>query len=75
MQFLQNRTNVLKVLLLHLNLWYIIISNGQSIESLRGDNMNYKDEIIKMLNQIDNEKFLHYLYVLLKEMISKGVSD
>lgn len=37
--------------------------------------MNYKDEIIKMLNQIDNEKFLHYLYVLLKEMISKSVSD
>ena len=41
---------------------------------MRGDTMNYKIEIIKLLEQLDNEKFLAYLYTLVKEMVAKNPS-
>ena len=37
--------------------------------------IDYKSEIIKMLNQLDDERFLSYLYTLVKEMLSKRVSE
>ena len=33
--------------------------------------MNYKEEIIKLLERVENEVFLRYIYKLLKEMIAK----
>lgn len=32
----------------------------------------YKEEIIDLLQHIDNEKFLKYLYILISEMIAKS---
>ena len=37
--------------------------------------IDYKSEIIRMLNKLDDEKFLSYLYTLVKEMLAKSVSD
>lgn len=33
--------------------------------------MNYKEEIIKLLDMIGNETYLRYIYKLIKEMITK----
>lgn len=35
-------------------------------------NRKYKEEIIKLLNHIDDEKFIKYLYILISEMIAKS---
>lgn len=35
--------------------------------------MNYKKEIIQMLNQLNDERFIRYLYKLIKEMIAKSL--
>ena len=32
--------------------------------------MDYKSKIIKMLDSIDDEKHIRYLYILIKQMIS-----
>ena len=32
---------------------------------------NYKEMIMELLNEIDNEGFMKYLYVLIREMISR----
>ena len=31
----------------------------------------YKEKIIQLLNNVDNEAYLRYLYILLTEMLSK----
>ena len=33
---------------------------------------NYKDEIIKAVQKIEEEKFLRYLYILVNEMKTKS---
>ena len=39
---------------------------------MRGDTMeNYKAMITELLDEIDNENFMKYLYVLIKEMITR----
>lgn len=45
--------------------------------SMWGDNMsnNYKDEIIKLVQQINEERFLRYLYILINEMAKTQNSD
>lgn len=34
---------------------------------------NYKNEIIKAVQNIEEEKYLRYLYILIKEMLKKSV--
>ena len=34
--------------------------------------MDYKIEIINLIEQLDNQKFLRYLYTLVKEMVEKS---
>lgn len=34
---------------------------------------NFKTEIIKTVQKIEEEKFLRYLYILVKEMLNKSV--
>lgn len=31
--------------------------------------MNYKDETIKLIHRIENEKYLKYIYILLKAFL------
>ena len=33
---------------------------------------NYKDKIIQLVKEVNEEKFLRYLYILLTEMIAKN---
>jgi hypothetical protein len=35
--------------------------------------MEYKDEIIKMINKINDDRFLKFLYMLIKETVDRGV--
>ena len=35
-------------------------------------NRTYKKEKIELLNYIDDEKFIKYLYILISEMIAKS---
>lgn len=32
--------------------------------------MNYKSKIIQLLDSIDDEKYMRYLYILIRQMIS-----
>ena len=42
----------------------------------RGDkSMNYKEETIKLLYFVNDEKFLKYLYILVNEMIAKSCNN
>lgn len=34
--------------------------------------MTYKEKIVELLNAIDDEKFLRFLYILMSEMIAKS---
>ena len=39
---------------------------------MRGSTMeNYKEMIMELLDEIDNENFMKYLYVLIREMITR----
>ena len=37
--------------------------------------MNYKKEIIQMLKELNDERFLKYIHTLLKEMLVKSARD
>lgn len=37
------------------------------------DNTKYKEQIMQMLQKINEEKLLRYLYVLLNEMVSRHI--
>lgn len=45
--------------------------NNQEIEQIFGKATYYRDKIIKMINQIDNEKFLKQIHTILKKHIEK----
>ena len=42
-----------------------------------GDKMKeyYKEQITKLLDNVDDEKFLRYLYILINEMLAKSVAS
>ena len=42
-----------------------------------GDKMKeyYKKQITKLLDNVDDEKFLRYLYILINEMVAKSVAS
>ena len=35
----------------------------------------YKEQIVKLLETVNEEKFLRYLYYLINEMVAKGCSN
>lgn len=37
--------------------------------------LDYKGQIVHLLSQIDDEKFLRYLYILVKEMVAKKLGE
>ena len=59
-------TNTIKVIDM-LQLCYRLLNNAIQ----RGDIMDYKREIIKLLQKIEDERLLRYVYILLIEMIAK----
>ena len=35
--------------------------------------MDYKNQIIKMISNIDEERYLRYIYVLIRELLGEAV--
>lgn len=47
--------------------------NTHRLSVVRGGKMNnYRQDIIELLEQVEDEKFLRYLYLLIMEMIAKS---